>query len=65
MGLHKGKKKNTVDAVMRTLADACWMNPDALILNQNAVQLAVDTAICVLDIDGHYLSCPQVIEKGQ
>lgn len=38
---------------------------DALILNQNAVQLAVDTAICVLDIDGHYLSCPQVIEKGQ
>jgi TCP-1/cpn60 chaperonin family len=37
---------------------------DALVPNQNALQLAVDTAICVLDIDGHLLSCPQVIEKG-
>jgi TCP-1/cpn60 chaperonin family len=37
---------------------------DALVPNQNALQLAVDTAICVLDIDGHLFSCPQVIEKG-
>lgn len=37
---------------------------DALVTNQNALQLALDTAICVLDIDGHLFSCPQVIEKG-
>jgi hypothetical protein len=37
---------------------------DSLAPSQNALQLAVDTAICVLDIDGHLLSCPQVIEKG-
>ena len=37
---------------------------DALTPNQNALQLAVDTAICVLDIDGQLISHPQSVDRS-